>query len=225
MKSKICTKCKLKKNLNKFYKRKNRKNGNSFRSQCKECCKKQDELYRNNNTKKRKQILKNYELKNKEKIKERKKKYYILNKEKINKRHKDYKEKNRDRYREYYRKYRKYIFYKINKNVSRNINHSLKGNKNSNHWENIVGYTINELIEHLEEISDFTIQDYIEKDLHLDHIIPISVYNFNSFEDEEFKKCWNYRNLRIIPAKENLRKSNNLDMKLIIKYNIQNLLP
>jgi len=38
-------------------------------------------------------------------------------------------------------------------------------------------------------------------------------------------KCWNIRNLRIIPAKENQAKGNKLDKKRIIEYNIINLLP
>jgi 5-methylcytosine-specific restriction endonuclease McrA len=97
--------------------------------------------------------------------------------------------------------------------------------KKNRHWENIVGYSLQELIDHFENTSDFTVQDYLEKDLHIDHIIPISAYDFNSFEDEEFKKCWNLRNLRLITAKENLSKSNKLDIKLIEEYNIINLLP
>jgi 5-methylcytosine-specific restriction endonuclease McrA len=90
---------------------------------------------------------------------------------------------------------------------------------------NLVGYTLQELIEYLESISNFTIQDYLNGGLHIDHIIPISAYYFNSFKDEEFKKCWNYRNLRLIEAKENLLKHDKLDKKLIEYYNIEDLLP
>lgn len=44
-------------------------------------------------------------------------------------------------------------------------------------------------------------------------------------EYKEFLKCWNYRNLRIIPALENLSKSDKLNIELVDKYNIKDLLP
>jgi len=68
---KICSKCNKEKDISLFYKRTDR---NSYRSYCKECCKILDDVYRKNNKDKRKNILKNYEIKNKDKrefIKER----------------------------------------------------------------------------------------------------------------------------------------------------------
>jgi hypothetical protein len=42
---------------------------------------------------------------------------------------------------------------------------------------------------------------------HIDHIKPVCSFNFNSREDEDFKKCWALENLRPLWAKENLKKS------------------
>ena len=132
---------------------------------------------------------------------------------------------NRNRGRDLYlNKYKTNVQFKLSNRMSWMIRHSIK-NKNRKHWEDIIDYTLENLIEHLEKISDFTIQDYLEKDLHLDHIIPISVYSFESYEDEEFKKCWNLRNLRLITAEDNRRKYNKFDKNLVEKYDIKDLMP
>jgi hypothetical protein len=39
---------------------------------------------------------------------------------------------------------------------------------------------------------------------HLDHIIPHSEFEYNSMDDEEFKKCWSLNNLRPYSAKQNI---------------------
>ena len=39
------------------------------------------------------------------------------------------------------------------------------------------------------------------------------------------KKCWNYRNLRIITISENSKKRDKIDFGLIKQYNIEDLLP
>jgi len=192
------------------------------------CCEKCKE---NNKKIIRKNIRKRYKENHLDKLKETKrksdKKYYEKNKNKIEfkQKRKQYRENNKEKTKEYRKKRRQNPKNRLNHNISSLILYSLKGNKNGNHWENIVNYTLNKLIEHLELTSKYSIQDYLEKDLHIDHIIPISTYNFKSFENEEFKKCWNLRNLRLITAKENLSKSNNLDMDLVEKYKIKDLLP
>jgi len=246
---KQCRKCGIEKELNEFHKDKNFKDG--VRAQCKICCLKEankrylkdSEKYRN-----KAQIYykNNKELINeKERKRESKKKWYEKNKKRILEEHKKQREdeskKERNKRLEYHKNYfqkNKVIIYKyiknrkendcmflLNSRISNGIKKALKRNKNGNHWEDLVGYTINELIEHLEEISEFTIQDLLEKDLHIDHIIPKSLYNFENYKDEEFKKCWNYRNLRIISAKENLNKRDKFDIELVLHYNLLDLVP
>jgi len=223
---KICSKCKEEKDISEFY---FRKQYNKYYSICKECYKnKEKERYLKNKDKRLKSVYE-YRKNNSEKKRQIDNKYYKKNKEAIKLRNKKYREKNKERIKNYtkkrWNKIKNNSVLLLNSRFSSYIRTSLYRNKNGNHWENLVGYTINELIEHLEEISEFTIQDYLEQDLHLDHIIPISSYTFTSHEDEEFKKCWNLRNLRLITAKENLSKFNILDMKLVKKFNINDLLP
>ena len=115
--------------------------------------------------------------------------------------------------------------FKLRKNISRIIRKCIKKNKSGLHWEKIVGYSLNDLISYFKNTSNYLIEDYLNGKLHIDHIIPVSAYSFSSYEDEEFKKCWNLRNLRLIPAKENLTKNAKLDTILIEKYGIKDLMP
>src|SRR5690606_16346442 len=38
----------------------------------------------------------------------------------------------------------------------------------------------------------------------IDHIMPVSKFNIQSVNDDEFKKCWSLENLRPISSKENI---------------------
>jgi len=104
----------------------------------------------------------------------------------------------------------------LNKSISTSIYDSLKknkGSKNGRHWEDLVGYTVECLKLHLESTLPYGYdwQDYLDGKLHIDHIIPISVFNFNDASNIDFQKCWDLDNLQLLPAKENLVKSNKLE--------------
>ena len=90
---------------------------------------------------------------------------------------------------------------------------SLKSNEAGKHWETIVGYTIDDLINRLKKTmpKGYSWQDYLQGKLHIDHIIPISAFNYTKPEDIDFKGCWALDNLRLLPAKANLKKSNKLE--------------
>jgi hypothetical protein len=97
-------------------------------------------------------------------------------------------------------------------------------------WNYLVGeYWYSKLIEHLKTRlpDNLTWEIYLKNrsDWHIDHIIPQSNFNYISNNDDEFKKCWNLRNLRIIDAKTNMKKFEQIDMILVKKYNIIDLLP
>lgn len=64
---------------------------------------------------------------------------------------------------------------------------------------------------------------YDGKKYHIDHIIPCKLYDFS--KADEIKKCFNYRNLRLIPSIENLSKKDTLDLPLIESLKITDLLP
>jgi hypothetical protein len=114
---------------------------------------------------------------------------------------------------------------KIYQRVRVEIRGALKGKNNLNK----LGYRISDLEKHLKSSLPlgYTWEDFINKrtDLHIDHIIPRTLYKITSYECEDFKKCWNIRNLRLIPSIENISKNNKLDINLISKYKIEDLLP
>ena len=102
--------------------------------------------------------------------------------------------------------------YNLNRKIGKRINYSLKNNGSSKIW-GILGYTKNDLIIRLKNTipKDCTWQDYIDKKLEIDHIIPILAFNFTNPEHIDFKKCWSLSNLRLLPTKENLIKRAKLE--------------
>ena len=97
--------------------------------------------------------------------------------------------------------------------VSNLVRISLKRNKNGSSFESLVGYTRADIENRLVKTmpAGFTWIDFISGDLHIDHIIPVTAFNFSSPSDLDFKKCWALRNLRLLPAFDNMSKSDSLD--------------
>jgi DNA-directed RNA polymerase subunit RPC12/RpoP len=87
-----------------------------------------------------------------------------------------------------------------------------KSAKNNRHWENLVGFTLDELKEHLElQFHDgMSWEKFMNGSIHIDHIIPVSFFNFNSPDDFEFKCCWELTNLRPMWGADNISKGNKL---------------
>ena len=120
---------------------------------------------------------------------------------------------NLDRVREYQNnKRRTDLKYNINHKMRTAIGMTLRGGKAGRRWEKLVGYTSNDLIRRLKQTLPMghTWQDFLEGKLHIDHIIPKSVFNYTKSEHIDFKSCWALKNLQLLPAKENLIKRNYL---------------
>ncbi|MBA7568819.1 hypothetical protein ES708_10554 [subsurface metagenome] len=102
------------------------------------------------------------------------------------------------------------LHYQANKlscSISIGINRSLKGRKNGFHWEDLVDFTLNDLMHHLEkQFTDGMTWDNYGK-WHIDHIIPITAFNFSSVKDYDFKRCWALNNLRPLWEADNIHKS------------------
>ena len=100
----------------------------------------------------------------------------------------------------------------LNRRMRKAIWYSLHHNKNSRHWESLVDYSWNSLRKHLKSTmpEGYIWNDYLKGKLHLDHIDPISAFNFAKPEHGDFKRCWALSNLRLLPAKKNIAKKNKL---------------
>lgn len=189
--------------------------------------------WREDNPEKRNEQIRRYRKKYPEKEKVRQERYRIKHPEEIKKRGKIYHEKNRLKINEKSRiwrknnpeKVKKYFIqwvenrmktnlkYNLSKKMSRMIKLSLQNNKKGRHWEDLVDYTLKDLIARLKKTmpKGYNWQDFLQGRLHIDHKIPKSAFNFSKPKHTDFKKCWNLENLRLLPAKENLKKSNKLD--------------
>lgn len=105
------------------------------------------------------------------------------------------------------------VRFNLNRRMTIAIWNSLKGNKNGRRWEALVGYSCNDLIKRLKKTmpKGYTWEDFLKGKLHIEHKIPISVFNYAKPEHTDFKKCWALKNLQLLPAKENWSKRNKLE--------------
>lgn len=102
---------------------------------------------------------------------------------------------------------------KLNNRILSGIRFSLIEQKHGSRWESLVGYTTDQLKRHLErQFKDgMSWESFLKGEIHIDHIIPKSVFNFEKPEDDDFKRCWSLKNLQPLWAKDNIKKSNKLD--------------
>lgn len=50
--------------------------------------------------------------------------------------------------------------------------------------------------------------DYITGKLHIDHIKPHSLFEYENYNSKQFKECWSINNLRLLEKEKNIKKSN-----------------
>jgi len=91
---------------------------------------------------------------------------------------------------------------------SHRMRESLKHGKQGRSWESIVGYTCNDLRDHLEKLftEGMSWENYGFRGWHIDHKIPIVFFNYQTTEDQSFKECWSLNNLQPLWWKDNLSK-------------------
>ena len=95
--------------------------------------------------------------------------------------------------------------HRISRNIRTGIYKSLHTGKGGS-WEKAVSYTLLQLKTHLEKqfVDGMSWDNYGE--WHIDHIKPISSFNFENKEDPDFKRYWALSNLQPLWAKNNWHK-------------------
>ena len=147
--------------------------------------------------------------KNKAKHLEESKAWAKNNREKSNTIKNNWKINNREKHlkqaREYQVNRRKDPYKRISMNMSKAIWNCLKNNKKQLTWLKFVDYTLDELINHLENrfTSEMNWNNYGSY-WHVDHIKPLSWFNLKT----EFKEAWALSNLQPLEATKNLSKNN-----------------
>jgi hypothetical protein len=225
MKKKLCSKCKIEKNLIEFHVDYNTKSG--YRSQCKLCIKnkyilQKDEIllkkrenynpklkkdYYEINKENVKQKNKDWSEKNKKYLSEYKKKYYQNNIETRKEYTKLYYEKNKNKIiNRHNKKYKNDYVYKFKHNLRTLILGSFKRNSNQfkkdSKTETILGCTIEEFRVYIQSLflKGMALENHGE--WHLDHIIPLA----SATSEEEIIKLNHYTNFQPLWAKDNLSK-------------------
>lgn len=144
--------------------------------------------------------------------KQRREKYPEI-KDKIYNQHQRYYQKHRDKIIAGYKEsYYNDPHINISRKMAARIKEGLSKkniNKNRKSWIELVGYSSSELKAHLENLFTNGMDWEIFKTgaIHIDHILPITLFRYESFNDLEFKLCWSLENLQPLWEFDNLSKN------------------
>jgi hypothetical protein len=156
---------------------------------------------------------KRYAKKNKEKISEYHKEWSRDNRGRLRETHKKWRDSNKehlDKYRRDYERNRRRIDPKYRLGVrTRTAVYTCLKERNVAKYRStfeLLGYTLEELMIHLEKqfTEGMTWDNYGE--WHVDHKVPMTSFNFETTEDKEFKLCWSLENLQPLWGSDNLSK-------------------
>lgn len=202
---KVCSKCKIPKELNNFNKKKASKDG--YGNMCKICVKKYNDSYDFNtyqqlNKDKISKEQKQYYINNKEEILNKVKSYFINNKEEHQKRTKNWYNNNKEYHKtknKLYIKNRLKIdpIFKLKETLRKRLYRLLIKNQTPKTYSAsiLLGCTIKECKQHLElQFKPEMKWDNHGKIWEIDHIIPCS--SFDLTKEEEQKQCFHYTNLQ-----------------------------
>jgi hypothetical protein len=160
---------------------------------------------------------KKYIKKNKEKISEYNKKWSKSNRDGLREYHTNWRENNREHVNKYARDYERKRRaedpkYRLGVRTRTAVWQLLKerGVKKTNKTFDLLGYSIEELMIHLEALFaiGMTWDNYGE--WHVDHKIPMNSFQFESTDDIGFKECWKLSNLQPLWGPDNLSKGTKL---------------
>lgn len=212
-----CCTCKQEKSFSEFNKSKNQPNG--LHRVCKACRK----IERERSKEHIKQKNKEYFAANKEAILKKNKECRLLNSDSINAQRKEYrsrpdikkhiKQKNQEylpiKKEKIKLKRQTDLNFKISEIYRSKYHKMIKGIETS--YKTAIGCEINTLIEWLEFQFDEDMNwDNQGTYWEIDHIIPISIFDFSKNEDK--RVCFNWTNLQPLSGKENRKKSDNLEL-------------
>lgn len=208
-----CSKCKIQKEYTKeFFRPRKLKNKMSFEKTCRICRDQCEKLSRS-----KKKLDPNYLSQFNAKRREYEKKHRKQNPDYYKQKYlsrKDYLRKwRRDNYNPQKQKERdaKKMLnptYRVSRSMSSRINQLIR-DKEFTSVIDLLDYSIKELMIHLEKrFRDGMTWDNYGPYWHVDHIKPVSHFNFQSKNDPEFKECWALSNLQPLLKSENLSKGN-----------------
>lgn len=197
--------------LDHFRKDKGKALGLSF--WCRACRNAKDAAYRQSNPQKCADMQRDWRIRNAEKVRADKRSYAKENPERVRAGHKAWRDKNREHVRaralEGHRGRLSDPKYVLNSRIRRAVSHSLRGGKKGRSWESLLGYSADDLALHLERQFQpgMTWEKFCRGEIHVDHRLPLSSFDYKSADDPEFKSCWSLTNLQPLWAQENWSKN------------------
>ena len=209
--SKCCAKCGIAKPRDAFNRQRDAPMG--LRSRCRSC---QHEDY----IRQREQYSERgarYRRENSDRERARHAKYQKENPDKVRELASRYRERNRDvvrqRQREHDRRHRSTLRGRLDNTISSGVHRALKaGTKAGRSWEAILGYTVDQLMAHLEkQFQPGMSWDNYGKAWHVDHKIPLAAHNYETPENIDFQRAWALTNLQPLWAFDNISKKDRLD--------------
>ncbi len=219
MTNKYCSKCEVLKSYDLYSKMASSADG--FRPSCKTCDSDQRKDYRKRNVDKLAKTQKNYRDKNRDKL---------------IKYHQDWYEKNlKDKGAnsdnpEYYKHYRTMVnktqqerlkvdmAFKMKRNIGRMMKHFFNKGRSTYDIVGCSSDTFQDWIKWQAEIDN--IDDY-DSNTHMDHVIPCTAFKLDDPIEQLW--CFNWSNLRLCPATDNIVKSNTINKDLIKQQEIRAL--
>lgn len=114
--------------------------------------------------------------------------------------------------KDHYDKRSKDYKYVLCQGIATMIGRQLSGRKGRRKWEDLVGYDLSALTNHIEKQFQpgMSWDNHGRYGWHLDHKIPISAFNFEKAEDIDFKRCWALENLQPLWWRDNITKGDKL---------------
>lgn len=90
----------------------------------------------------------------------------------------------------------------IRKKLRSRIRYAIKNNAKAANTAELLGCSVDELLRNWDQ--RYTVTWRLNKDLHIDHIRPCA--SFNLLDKRQQFVCFNWRNLQLLPAKDNIAK-------------------
>ncbi len=110
-----------------------------------------------------------------------------------------------------------FIRKRIYQRIKRGVQRGLKGSIPTSNWSDHKGYSMDDLIVHIEKQFVSGMGWHNMDRWHIDHIIPVKSFTFKAVDSTDFKLCYSLHNLRPLWAEDNKDKYHNFDKLLINK--------
>lgn len=96
----------------------------------------------------------------------------------------------------------------------RHLASELKAARFNAKWSALLGYTMSELVSHLQRTlpDGAKWEQFLDGELHIDHITPRAAFDLTDID--EVRACWSLGNLRLLRARDNLAKADRIEVLL-----------